>query len=62
MTTTQTNLLLGQRGQIFVERNKLAIEVQIVDARSSYGRQEVMIQPTSGLGRTWVQLERVNLK
>jgi hypothetical protein len=48
-------------GLMLVERNKMAIEVRIVDARSSYGRQEVLVRPTNGSGTAWVDAKRIEL-
>jgi hypothetical protein len=61
MTTKTQKQLLGQRGRISTERNQLWIEVTIQDARSSYGRQEVLVKPESGSGKAWVCIRRVNL-
>ena len=35
----------------------LKIEVRIVDARSNFGRIDVLVTPKSGSGEAWVQLD-----
>lgn len=79
MTTTLNshlsalNKLVGQRGQISTERGQLQIAVKIQDARSCYGRTEVLVRPFAGAGlangdteggsgQAWVSLERVLLQ
>jgi len=61
MTTTQTTSLIGQRGQLIAERDKLQITVTIQDARSCYGRTEVLVSPKDGSGKAWVSIDRVSL-
>lgn len=67
MTTTLNshlstlNSLIGQRGQISTERDKLQITVEIHDARSCYGRTEVLVSPENGSGQAWINIERVQL-
>lgn len=62
MTATSITKLVGQHGLISTERNQLWIEVTIQDARSSYGRQEVLVKPETGSGVAWINLKRVSLK
>lgn len=56
------NKLVGQRGQISTERDQLQITVEIKDARSCYGRTEVLVSPEGGSGQAWVSPERVQLQ
>lgn len=56
------NSLLGQRGQINTERDQLQITVTIQDARSCYGRTEVLVSPEGGNGSAWINIERVQLQ
>jgi hypothetical protein len=62
MTTTTQQSLLNKAGMLSVERNQLSISVIIRDARSSYGRNEVLVVPEHGSGEAWVTLDRIELK
>ena len=39
----------------------LKIPVRVLDVRSTYGRQEVLVEPVTGTGKAWVGVKRVNL-
>jgi hypothetical protein len=38
----------------------LSIRVRVLDARQSYGRTEVLVEPVSGKGQAWVTTQRVS--
>jgi hypothetical protein len=50
---------VGCYGYWHVEKIKVFIE--IVDVREVYGRVDVLIQPTQGLGEQWVSAERISI-
>lgn len=39
----------------------LKIAVRVLDARQSYGRTEVLVEPVTGSGKAWVTSKRVRL-
>lgn len=40
----------------------LKIPVRVLDARQSYGRTEVLVEPVRGTGKAWVTAKRVRLE
>lgn len=43
----------------FVQFDKMRIKVKVLDARKSFGRDDVLITPVAGDGEQWVDLTRV---
>jgi hypothetical protein len=39
---------------------QFCIRVTVVEARRSYGRDELLIQPVAGRGRAWVSMETMD--
>jgi len=49
----------GDGKPIFVPENLgIHVAVRIVDARTSYGREHVLVQPLRGAGTTWIEIGR----
>lgn len=49
-------VLIGKTITISIE--KLNIEVNVNDARSHFGRTEVLVNPVSGSGEQWIDIKR----
>lgn len=60
--TATNNKLIGQSGQLAVERGQLKVTVTIKDVRQAYGRTDVLVQPSDGAGEGWFNVERVKIK
>lgn len=60
MTGAELSRLIGRRAMW--RRNGVAVPVVIRDARSNYGRVDVLVEPLRGAGRTWVELRRVEVE
>lgn len=58
MTAREGARLLGRKGMWACGRD-IAVQVRIVDARSVYGRMQVLVEPVSGTGQQWVAVEAV---
>ena len=58
MTTKEMMKLIGTNAVINVEKT-LKIEVEIMDARSNFGRTEYQVRPLAGAGEQWVDSSRV---
>jgi len=50
---------LGRSGHFWL--NAMEVAVTVLDARISYGFVQLQIEPVSGRGTAWVQLESVQL-
>ena len=50
-------LYLGKFGDLRCEY--LSVEVEIVDAKRSYGRTLLLVRPIAGSGEQWVEESRV---
>lgn len=54
--------LIGRTGVLPVDVERegdLRIQVEVKDARKSYGRTEVLVEPIAGSGQRWVHADRV---
>jgi len=58
-TAAHMAALLGRAGLLKTEA--LGVPVTILDARTSWGSTQVLVQPVNGTGSAWVALNRVNL-
>lgn len=68
MTHTEIARLLDKVGTLEVPAgqgatppNWLTIKVRIVDGRTAYGRQDVLVTPVDGSGEAWVSADRVKI-
>jgi hypothetical protein len=59
MTNTDFSKIVGRRARIKV--GAMLVLVKVVDARSAYGRDDVLITPQAGEGRQWVRLTSIEL-
>jgi hypothetical protein len=46
-------------GEGFVQFDKMRIKVKVLDARKSFGRDDVLVTPVAGDGEQWIDLTRV---
>lgn len=54
--------LIGKTGMMRLpEFDGITFPVEIQDARSSFGRIDVMVMPIGGKGMVWVSLDRITL-
>jgi hypothetical protein len=51
-------LYIGKTGVLRCEY--LSVEVEIIDAKRSYGRTLLLVRPVSGSGEQWVEEGRVS--
>lgn len=51
---------IGKRGQIRTS-DGLLVEVEVLDARLTYGRIQIQVTPCMGVGNAWKNLESVRL-
>jgi hypothetical protein len=47
-------------GEGYIQFGKMKIKVKVIDARKSYGRDDVLITPVSGSGSQWVDAIRLH--
>jgi hypothetical protein len=59
MTNTDFSKIVGRNARIKV--GNMLVNVRVVDARSAYGRDDVLITPVNGEGRQWVRLTSIEL-
>ena len=60
MTHAELARIIGKVGTI--ESDRLTIPVRIMDGRTAYGRQDVLVTPLEGSGERWVDAARVTLE
>jgi hypothetical protein len=53
--------LIGKE-RTFKTAEGLSIRVRVLDARQSYGRTELLVEPVTGSGQAWVTAKRVASK
>lgn len=49
---------LGTIGKLLIAEG-LLVEVRILDAKSAYGQERLLVSPVSGSGEAWVKADRV---
>jgi hypothetical protein len=61
MDTKQTvrELRPALGAEVIVRFEQLSIACVVLDAKSSYGRERLLIQPLIGCGTQWVELSRI---
>ena len=59
MKNSEINQLIGKYGRFSTEG--MIFRVNILDARSSFGRTDLEITPADGSGSKWVSMERVSI-
>jgi len=62
MTVVEMNKLIGTRGFVSIGNNTLAMRVEVVDVRQSYGYTQVQVKPISGRGYGWMALASVRFE
>lgn len=45
---------IGRTGLMAIPRTALQVEVRVSDARSAFGRVDLLVTPTAGAGSDWV--------
>jgi len=45
--------------QVTVRFEELAIECRVIDAKNSWGKVRVLVQPLAGTGQQWIELGRL---
>lgn len=61
-TATQMSELIGRTATYAVPKVAIIVNVQITDARMSYGQEQVLITPLDGSGHAWVMRSSVTLR
>lgn len=51
-------LYIGKTGALRCEY--LSVDVNVADAKRSYGRTLLLVRPISGTGEQWVEVSRIN--
>lgn len=59
MTSAELSKYIDQHGILNTEGGKLGMCIHTLDARESYGRLDVLVEPMSGTGQTWVSESRI---
>lgn len=54
-TTRELRASIGQ--QVHWKQGKLSVLMDVLDARTMYGRIDILIQPVSGAGQQWVSAD-----
>ena len=60
-TVAEQSALVGQRALLGIDlgQGTLAVWVDVLDARSPFGRQDIKVRPLHGAGEVWVAEQRV---
>jgi len=58
MTANELSNKIGTTA-LLISREKFAVQVKILDARSNYGRHEYLVEPVAGAGSAWVTIDRL---
>lgn len=58
MTATESAALVGLKAWVKLET--LRVECVICDVKSAYGAERLLIEPTRGFGRQWVDRSRLS--
>lgn len=63
MTSAKLAKLVGKNGvaRLVAGSTTLQVEVEIRDARSAFGRLDVLVRPIAGEGEAWVSLDSVTV-
>ena len=62
MTYAELQSIMGKEAILETLHEHLTVYVRIIDGRTAYGRQDVLVEPLSGEGSVWVSAERVRLR
>ena len=62
MTYAELQRIMGKEAILETLHEHLRVCVRIIDGRTAYGRQDVLVEPLSGEGSVWVSAERVKLR
>ena len=60
MTASELARLIGHEATI--SSDGLQVRVRILDGRTAYGREDLLVTPVAGEGQRWVSAERVRLE
>ena len=63
MTLQEQHAAIEQRttnGEGFIQFDQMKIKVKVLDARKSYGRDDVKVTPVEGSGEQWIDLTRLH--
>lgn len=65
MTAKDLGALIGRTGYVGMSSSnsgdRVRVDVRILDARTAFGREDVLVEPVAGAGKTWVSLDNVTL-
>ena len=63
MTAGELGKLIGNNGLITITMHSQSFKapVEIIDARTAFGRVDVLVKPTGGEGQAWVDANRVEV-
>lgn len=65
MTAKEMAALIGRKGYARLAAsgagNVLRVDVEVIDAKQAFGRQDVLVTPVAGAGKAWMSLENVTL-
>ena len=59
MRHTVTALAPAIGATVAVRMQDLTIDCQVIDAKNSWGKVRLLVQPVAGRGEQWVELERL---
>ena len=59
-TAKEMGIAIGQECILDVDKGKLKVRVEVLDARTVYNRVECLVKPLSGLGQEWVSSNRLS--
>jgi len=58
-TANDLILSVGQLGNLETESGKLRVPVKVLDARSVWGKRQLLVSPIGGDGEIWADASRV---
>ena len=61
MTALQARELIGATGTIVVKTESFQVQVEVMDVRNVWGRDQFHVAPISGKGSAWVDANRVTI-
>lgn len=54
MTANELGRMVGQRGTINVSPGSMRMAVIVLDAKTTYGEDRLLVMPVAGTGQVWV--------
>jgi hypothetical protein len=62
MTVKELAARIGEDALVSFEKGNVTVRCRIVDARTAYGKAQLLVEPVAGSGSTWVEEARIQLR